>query len=211
MPESNAIQYFNDNAEALSAQYNSIDRAKVHEDLLALLPPSKKLDMLDVGAGSGADAHFFSSMGHKVVAAEPAQKLRDIANQTFKDTNISWSDDQLPDLKSVTASDKKFDVIYAVGTLQYLDEKDRVIAFDKMASLLKQDGLLEIFYPTPASREYQFSINADELTNLVQLFNQQAKSQFQLDILQQKNVKDFTGRKALNGSDLYFNTTIIAC
>ena len=106
MPRSKVIQYFNDNAEKLSAQYNSLDRARVHADLVALLPTSQKLRMLDIGAGSGADAAFFAALGHEVVAAEPAKKLRDMANKTFQNKLIEWNGDKLPALKSVTASKK---------------------------------------------------------------------------------------------------------
>jgi protein-L-isoaspartate O-methyltransferase len=209
MPRSKVIRYFNDNADKLSVQYNSLDRAKVHADLMGFLPVPQKLQMLDIGAGSGADAGFFAALGHDVVAAEPAKKLRGIANKTFKNKKIEWVADKLPSLKSVTASGKKFDVIYAVGTLQYLDKKDRLKSLDKMAALLNEDGLLEIQYPTPRSREYQFSIDSREITGFVKLFNKAAQGNFQLKIVHRKNIKDFGGRKALDGSDLYFNTTII--
>ncbi|MCE9507859.1 MAG: class I SAM-dependent methyltransferase [Alphaproteobacteria bacterium] len=209
MPRSKVIQYFNDHASSLSAQYNSLDRAKVHADLMRFLPVSQKLRMLDIGAGSGADAGFFAALGHEVVAAEPAKNLREMANKTFKNKKIEWVADKLPHLKSVTASGKKFDVIYAVGTLQYLDKKDRMASLDKMASLLKADGLLEIQYPTPRSREHQFSIDSREIAGFVKLFNKAAQGNFRLKVIHRKNIKDFSGRKALDGSDLYFNTTII--
>jgi cyclopropane fatty-acyl-phospholipid synthase-like methyltransferase len=209
MPRSKVIQYFNDNAEKLSAQYNSLDRAKVHADLIDLLPPAKKLRMLDIGAGSGADAAFFAALGHEVVAAEPAINLRDIANKTFKNKRIEWNGDTLPGLKSTTASGKKFDVIYAIGTLQYLNKKDRTKALKKIAALLNDGGLLEIQYPTPPSREYQFPVGTGEIADFVKRFNASAQGGVQLEIVHQKNIKDFTGRKALDGSDLYFNTAIL--
>lgn len=211
MPRSKAIRYFNDNAESLSAQYNALDRAQVHADLIGLLPASQKLRMLDIGAGSGADAGFFAARGHEVVAAEPAKKLRDIAKGAFTSKRIKWVADRLPGLRSVTAAGKKFDVIYAVGALQYLNEKDRLKALGKMASLLNEGGLLEIQYPTPASREHQFSIDSKELPRFVKLFNKAAQGNLKLKIIRRKNVRDFSGRKALDGSDLYFNTTIIKC
>jgi cyclopropane fatty-acyl-phospholipid synthase-like methyltransferase len=211
MPRSKVIRYFNDNAGRLSAQYNSLDRAKVHADLINLLPASKKLRMLDIGAGSGADAGFFAALGHDIVAAEPAKNLRDLANKTFKNKKIKWVSDKLPSLKSVTDSGKKFDVIYAVGTLQYLNKKDRMRSLDKITSFLKAGGLLEIQYPTPRSREHQFSIDSKEITGFVKLFNKAAKGSLQLRVIHRKNIKDFGGRKALDGSDLYFNTTIIKC
>ena len=46
-----AIDYFNDRADALAAQYNQLDRQKVHADLLANLPKGEGLRVLDIGAG----------------------------------------------------------------------------------------------------------------------------------------------------------------
>ena len=92
-----AIDYFNARAEALFAHYTGIDRRKVHADLLSLLPPylshakhaGPVLNVLDIGAGSGIDAALFAGLGHNVVAAEPAEKLRALAMKTFIDKNIA--------------------------------------------------------------------------------------------------------------------------
>lgn len=209
MSESKAIQFFNDNAAALSAQYNSLDRAKVHAELLARISGANNLKMLDVGAGSGADANMFAEMGHEVVAAEPAEKLRTIANETFKNTtNIKWNDDLLPALPTVTASGETFDVIYSLGAIQYLDEADRTASLEKMASLLKDGGLLELSYPTPASRVHQFSVGTQEVESFVSQFNK-ASGKGKLEIVHEKKTREISGRKALDGSDLYFQEFII--
>jgi len=204
---SSAIDYFNENAQKLSAEYNAVDRAQVHSDLLQFLP-SKKLHMLDIGAGSGADANMFAAMGHEVVAVEPAQTLRDLANKTFQNKNIKWCADDLPALTSVKTAKEKFDVIYSVGTIQYLDEAERTAALKTMVSLLKDDGLIEVQYPTPPSREHQFRVGLDEVKNFVAAFNKKAKDGRQLQIVRE-NIKAISGRKARDGTDLYFNTTII--
>lgn len=201
------IEYFNDNAEALKAQYNALDRAKVHEDLIRHLPRTPGLRMLDVGAGSGADAALFAGMGHEVVAVEPAEKLRKLGEATFGDGKITWISDTLPGLASVGA--EKFDVVYAMGTIQYLDTADRAKAFNRMASSLKDGGLMEISYPSPASREYQFSIPAGEVESLVRAFNKRAGRRMHLAIVEQKSLRDTGGRKALDGADLYFNSALI--
>ncbi len=200
---SKAIDYFNDNAAELTAFYNSLDRGAVHAELIKRLPQGP-LKMLDVGAGSGADAAYFADRGHTVVAAEPARKLRDIANKNFKNKNIKWSAARLPSLPRVGQG---FDVVYSVGTLQYLDQPGREQALARMASLLNDGGLLEVQYPTPPTRPYQFPVAADEVNAFVDAFNK--AGQGRLEVVYQENSRDFSGRKALNGGDVYFHTTII--
>ncbi len=203
------IEYFNEKAEALAAQYNALDREKVHADLLAYLPEGKALKVLDIGAGSGADANMFADKGHQVTATEPAAKLLDIAKRTFTDKNIEWNADVLPEMPSSGASGRQYDVITAVGVLQYLDEKDRPKALSKMFSLAASGGYIEIQYPTPASREHQFSIPASEIGDYVQAFNATASADAQIKVVVDKLIPDHTGRKALDGSDLFFKTLVL--
>lgn len=202
-----AIDYFNDRADALAAQYNALDREKVHADLLSQLPEGSVLSVLDVGAGSGADAFMFADKGHKVVASEPAQKLRDLAQETFSNKNIEWNDDVLPELASSSVGGRVYDVVTATGVLQYLDKENRVNALNKMVSLVAAGGLLEIQYPTPASREHQHSVADNEVADFINTFN--ASSARSFEIVVDKSIPDHTGRKALDGSDLFFKTLVL--
>jgi len=203
-----AINYFNEKAEGLAAQYNALDREKVHADLLAQLPENTALKVLDIGAGSGADAHIFAAKGHQVTATEPAEKLLEIAQKTFKDKNIEWNTDILPELQETTKAGQQFDVVTAVGILQYMDEKDRPKALAKMFSLVAQNGFIEIQYPTPASREHQFSILGNEVEDFLDAFNQSAAGS-RFKVVVDKLIPDHTGRKALDGSDLFFKTLVL--
>ena len=206
---SKAILYFNDRADDLSLKYNSTDHAHAHAGLIKLLLKSKKLKMLDIGAGSGADAGMYSEMGHDVVAVEPAWKLRKLAKKTFKNSRVKWIADKLPQLKLINVSIRKFDVVYCANALQYLKEKDRELSLIRMVSFLKDEGLLEIQYPFPPSRKYQFSIDSSEIKNFVKQYNESISRHSKLKILQKTRSRAFGGRKALDGSDLYFNTIII--
>lgn len=203
-----AINYFNEKAEGLAAQYNALDREKVHADLLAQLPENAVLRVLDIGAGSGADAHMFAVRGHQVVATEPAQKLLEIAQKTFKDKNIEWNADTLPELNVTTKGGQEFDVVTAVVVLQYMDEKDRPKALAKMFSLVAQNGFIEIQYPTPASREHQFSIPGNEVEDFLDAFNR-SSSASRFKVVVDKLIPDHTGRKALDGADLFFKTLVL--
>ncbi len=206
---SKAVQYFNDRADALSLQYNSLDRARAHAGLIELLPKLEKLEMLDVGAGSGADAALYAEMGHDVVAVEPAWKLRNIAKKMFRNGRIKWIADKLPNLELVQASGQKFDVVYCANALQYLKKKDRRLSLVRMLSFLKDGGLLEIQHPYPPSREYQFLIDSNEIKDFVKQYNESISKHSCLKILREICFKTFDTRKALDGSELYYKTVII--
>jgi len=206
---SKAILYFNDRADDLSLKYNSTDRVRAHAGLIKLLPKSKKLKMLDIGAGSGADAGMYADMGHDVIAVEPAWKLRNIAKKTFINDKIKWIADKLPQLKLICVSRRKFDVVYCANALQYLKEKDRILSFIRMVSFLKEGGFLEIQYPFSPSRKYQFFIDSNEIEGFIKQYNESISRRSQLKILRKIRLMASDGRKALDGSDLYFNTIII--
>ena len=204
-----ALEYFNSRAKALAAQYNALDREKVHEDLLAQLPAGQVLHVLDIGAGSGADAAMFAAKGHQILATEPADALRREGQKVFQNKNIKWSAEALPEFGVDVAARAPFDVVTSVGVLQYLDKNSRVKSLKKMFSLVASGGFVEIQYPTPASREHQFTIDHNEIETARQGFNAQAKAGARLEWVMDKSVPDFTGRKALNGQDLHFRTAIL--
>lgn len=204
-----AIDYFNDRADELARQYNVLDRAKVHADLLSMLPEGQALKVLDIGAGSGADAAMFADRGHTVLACEPAEALRKNGEETFKNKNIKWSSDVLPEMSAASDAAAPFDVITSVGVLQYVPEENRASSLSKMFSMAARGGFLEVQYPTPASREHQFTIKHNEIEKAVEAFNQVAAPNDGIDIVMDKLVPDFSGRKALDGSDLSFRTVIL--
>lgn len=204
-----AIDYFNDRAGELAAQYNALDREKVHADLLEKLPAGEPLRVLDIGAGSGADAAMFAKRGYSVVAAEPADALRAEGKKTFKDNKIEWTDEALPEFGKTVAAAAPYDVVMSVGVLQYLDKEDRLSSLKKMFSLVAKGGFVEVQYPTSASREHQFTIKHNEITDALKAFNQEAGASARFEMVMDKSVPDFTGRKALDGSDLFFRTVIL--
>ena len=64
-----------DEAEDLFKRYEGIPAADAHRAVLHLIPaaPSR---VLDIGSGTGRDAAWFASMGHRVVAVEPTDAMR---------------------------------------------------------------------------------------------------------------------------------------
>jgi 2-polyprenyl-3-methyl-5-hydroxy-6-metoxy-1,4-benzoquinol methylase len=140
---SNAISWYDKNAERVSRQYESISPQKVHSWLVDLLPiPSAAV--LDVGSGSGRDAAWLAGLGYDVVAAEPSSKMRKIAAETHVIKSIQWIDDSMPSLSNLSKLGVSFDVILLSAVWMHLPQSERPRAFLNLINLLKPEGLLAI-------------------------------------------------------------------
>lgn len=201
------IDFFNTHAADLAAQYNALDREAVHRDILEKLPPHP-LRIFDIGAGSGADAFMFATKGHHVIASEPAATLRQLAQKAFPHPHISWTSATLPRLRCKYRQKDFYDLVTLVGVIQYLDANDRQKALQTMSEITSHNGLIEIQYPTPASRLHQYNVDAIEIRDFVLEFNNKAKGS-RLEIIHDNVTPDLHGRKALNGSPLSFVSIII--
>lgn len=101
------IHFYTKNAEKLTEQYNSVAFENVHQDWLTAIP--EKGFVLDIGAGSGRDARFLAAKGLSVVAVEPAEGIRERAQQYTINQSVHWLDDKLPELRQVFSLQTKFD------------------------------------------------------------------------------------------------------
>ena len=82
-------------AEDLVAKYEAIDFAAKHGAVLPFLPAAPA-SVLDIGAGTGADAAWLAARGYRVVAVEPTAALRSRAMALHPSPAIEWIDDSLP-------------------------------------------------------------------------------------------------------------------
>ncbi|NCP63528.1 MAG: methyltransferase domain-containing protein [Paraglaciecola sp.] len=136
------ITYYSKQAESLSTQYDNVCFTEVHSDWLKHLP--EKGWALDVGAGSGRDALYLAKHGLSVVAVEPAEGMRQLAQSQKHHPNIHWLDDSLPELQEVFALQIKFDLILLSAVWMHIAPSNRERAFRKLSSLLKPNGKLVI-------------------------------------------------------------------
>src|SRR6202165_3887171 len=128
-----------DEAEDLFKRYESIPAADAHRAVRHLIPaaPSR---VLDIGSGTGRDAAWFASMGHRVVAVEPTDAMRLPAMALHPSPQIEWIDDSLPDLALLRARGEKFDVVMLTAVWMHLDEAQRRQAMPNLASLVQAGG-----------------------------------------------------------------------
>jgi SAM-dependent methyltransferase len=164
---STSIKYYSSNAEHFANQYDSLSFDAVHSEWYCRIP--KRGIALDVGAGSGRDARFLSAQGWSVVAVEPADGLREVAQRYLtkhdKVSPILWINDTLPELAKVFALDTKFDLILLSAVWMHLAPSSRERAFRKLSSLLNANGKLVITLrhgQSPDEREMH-SVSTTEL------------------------------------------------
>jgi 2-polyprenyl-3-methyl-5-hydroxy-6-metoxy-1,4-benzoquinol methylase len=154
-------------AAALVKRYESIPCVEKHQAVLHLIP-GVPCSVLDIGAGTGADAAWLAGLGHRVVAVEPTDELRLPGMTLHPSVRIEWVNDSLPHLAMIIPSGQQFDLVMMTAVWMHLDELERQQAMPKVASLIRRGGVLIMSLrhgPTPPTRR-MFAVSAAETIQL---------------------------------------------
>ncbi|MBX3619597.1 MAG: methyltransferase domain-containing protein [Rhizobacter sp.] len=156
-------------AGELVARYEAVHVADKYRPVQHLLPqvPGR---VLDVGAGTGADAAWFAAHAHAVLAVEPTAALREAGMTLHASPRIEWMDDHLPALARVMARRQRYDLVVLSAVFMHLDAAERRSAMPRLAALLAPGGVLLISLrhgPVPAGRR-MFDVAGDEVALLAQ-------------------------------------------
>ncbi len=154
-------------AEELFRVYESFSAADAHRAVLHLIPTSPGC-ILDIGSGTGRDAAWFASMGHRVVAVEPTDAMRIPAMALHPSPQIEWLNDCLPDLALLRARGERFDVVMLSAVWMHLDAEQRGQAMPNVAALVRPGGvvIMKIRHgPVPEGRR-MFEVSAEETIQL---------------------------------------------
>ena len=138
----NPITYYNHHCDALLAQYNALDPAEVHAPWAKAHLREEPGFACDIGAGSQRDPNWLAAMGWEVVAVEPSDMREKAADRSHP--RVVWMDDALPDLKSLRALGRRFDLVMLSGVWMHVAPKGRERAFRILSELLSPSGLLVI-------------------------------------------------------------------
>jgi len=145
--------WYDAHAPDLVERYEAVDPVALHGWLRGLLPKAPGA-VLDIGAGSGRDAAWFSSQGYDVIAVEPSNGMRSEGQRLHPDPRIRWISDELPELSVLGPLAISFDVVMMTAVWQHVPPGQRDRAFRKVAVLLRSGGLLAVSLrtgPSPAS------------------------------------------------------------
>lgn len=110
----------------------------VHKFLL-LKPKVIDIDILDAGCGEGKNSIYFARKGAKVKAIDVSQVALANAKKAWKDYKlVDWI---CGDIRTVSFSEKKFDLIVMYGLLHCLEEATEIKeTIQKMQELTKFGG-----------------------------------------------------------------------
>lgn len=145
MPDDPALSYYQQHASGLADGYEALTFEAAHPGLTHIVKTEfagKKLRVLDIGAGTGRDAAWFARRGFEVVAVEPSEAMRRVAQRLHNGLTIDWRDDKLPELPGMLAAGETFDVIVVSAVWMHVHPDDRNQALRSIISLLANKGML---------------------------------------------------------------------
>ena len=163
------IEHYSEKAQHYFDLYNSVDAENVHGDWKAFLQKANTGNALDVGAGSGRDANWLAKQGWKVIAAEPADELRNLA-QANSHNSVTWCSASLPALTTLPQKPNTYDLILLSAVWMHLPKDERPPALKRLAELLSENGVMYIslrFGPNDEKRPMH-PVSYDELAALAQ-------------------------------------------
>ena len=162
-------QGYREEAEDFIPRSELLPFAEKHQHILHLIPSAPSA-VLDIGAGTGADAACFAAAGHRVVAVEPTDALRLAGLALHPSPRIEWVNDCLPELTSTSERGQQFDVITMIGVWMHLNTEERRKAMPRVVSLIRPGGMLILSLrhgPVPPGRR-MFAVSAEETISLAQ-------------------------------------------
>jgi SAM-dependent methyltransferase len=139
------ISAYNGQADMLAERYEAVSSERMLAEVLSFIPDGVEGKLaLDVGAGTGRDASWLTSLGYEVVAAEPAVNMRRVAAEKHDSRGIQWINDSLPSLDHVHGLGLAYDLVLVSAVWQHVEPADRSRAFRKLTTLMQPGGALII-------------------------------------------------------------------
>ena len=145
MPDDTALTYYQEHAGSLADGYEALTFEAAHPGLAKIMTQERageKLRVLDIGAGTGRDAAWFAAHGHDVVAVEPSQAMRTVAQRLHARLPIEWREDRLPELAEMLNGADRFDIIIVSAVWMHVHPDDRSQALRSIILLLADKGML---------------------------------------------------------------------
>ncbi|MFM2309703.1 MAG: hypothetical protein RLY87_1825 [Chloroflexota bacterium] len=137
----NPIEYYDQHGRTSAAIYDRVNAASLHAWMTRFLPKEPGV-ILDIGAGSGRDAHWLADQGHTVIAVEPSRTMREHAFTHHAHERIQWVNDALPSLEQTYQLQYAYDVVLVNAVWMFIPPRERIRAFRKLVDLLKPGGVL---------------------------------------------------------------------
>jgi 2-polyprenyl-3-methyl-5-hydroxy-6-metoxy-1,4-benzoquinol methylase len=159
-----AIEGYASAAPELIDRYGDIDPEAHLAPVRAFLPRTPAT-IIDVGAGIGTEARWLDAQGHSVVAVEPVAAFREVGGRMAGD--VAWRDDTLPDLATLMAEGKTYDLVLALAMLQHLAAPDQMRSIDTLHRLVAPGGrlILSLRHGPGHPDRQVFDIDVEDILN----------------------------------------------
>lgn len=151
-----------------AASYESINPEQLNTWLEPYIP-DEPASILDVDAGSGRDAAWLASKGHKVVAVEPSSDMRKEAERLHSGSGFTMFSDRLPDLSMTCRTGLSFDLILLNAVWMFIPEAARERSFRKLIAFLRPRGVIALSLRTPCeTHRGMHPVSVSEIEGLAQ-------------------------------------------
>ena len=158
--------WYETHAAEAAARYESVAAEQLNAWLLDLLPKRRAV-VLDIGAGSGRDTAWLTSLEHEVIATDPSAAMRAQARQWHPELGVQYLPDRLPELTKTFRTGISFDFILVNAVWMHVPPADRKRAFRKLVTLLKPGGVIAFTLRDPivAARD-MYPVSGAEIEGL---------------------------------------------
>jgi predicted TPR repeat methyltransferase len=127
--------------------YSNIGKAQrklVFKYINPIIKQEKKLTILELNCGTGADAIEFAKLGHDVIATDISEGMIEVAKVKPHTKNVTF---KVQDINTITKDSfhKKFDFIFSdFGGINCLSFEQLEMFFETSAELLTENGKMAI-------------------------------------------------------------------
>lgn len=131
------------------AYYWGIEPSRMCYTILELIPPTRRLKVLDIGCGEGKDAVFLARNGYDVTAFDISdagiEKTKRLAGRVGTHVHAFKAD--IVDYRL----DSKYDILFSSGVFHYIPPKLRVEILDNYKRFTNEEGyhVFNVFVPKP--------------------------------------------------------------
>ena len=158
--------WYETHAAEAAARYESVAAEQINAWLFDLLPKRRAI-VLDVGAGSGRDTAWLTSLGHEVIATDPSAAMRAQARRWHPELGVQYLPDRLPELAKTFRTGISFDFILVNAVWMHVAPADRKRAFRKLVTLLKPGGVIAFTLREPiVARRDMHPVSGAEIEEL---------------------------------------------
>lgn len=144
--DSDVLKYYSKNKEFSRSETQQLEFL-ICENLLRKYLSNKKLNILELGAGSGHYTLMLAEMGHQISVLEPTTELNRINQEQIQRAGlaqqVTWFEADARDVKTQLSANQKFDIILSMGPMYHIfEQSEHKTLFQDLREYLKDEGLM---------------------------------------------------------------------